>query len=163
MKRLSGLRHEYQAVLGPDGEDDLVRWAQTQFHILQTVAANRGGSPVAAIQSQYEFKWSRLIGQSDPTTSESVGGTRLYTFPWPSLMFVTTVDDITEFRVREFFLNPEGHLANRIDVLNEELVKWHPGTLAKVLHLVIDKDRESIRKGAEIVVESIVGLLQEYA
>ncbi|KAK0236396.1 hypothetical protein EDD85DRAFT_954253 [Armillaria nabsnona] len=163
MKRLSGLRREYQAVLRPDGEDDLVRWAQTQFHILQTVAANRGGSPVAAIQSQYEFKWSRLIGQSDPTTSEPVGGTRLYTFPWPSLMFVATVDDITEFRVREFFLNPEGHLANRIDVLNEELVKWHPGTLSKVLHLVIEKDRESIQKGAEIVVDAIVGLFQEYA
>ncbi|SJL10135.1 uncharacterized protein ARMOST_13519 [Armillaria ostoyae] len=160
MKRLSGLRREYQAVLGPQGEDDLVRWAQTQFHILQTVAANRGGSPVAAIQSQYEFKWGRLISQS---TSEPVGGTRLYTFPWPSLMFVATVDDITEFRVREFFLNPEGHLANRIDVLNEELVKWHPGTLSKVLHLVADGDRESIQKGAEIVVESIVGLLQEYA
>ncbi len=78
-------------------------------------------------------------------------------------MFVTTVDDITEFRVREFFLNPEGHLANSIDVLNEELVKWHPGTLSKVLHLVIEKDRESIQKGAEIVVDAIVGLLQEYA
>ncbi|KAK0194254.1 hypothetical protein F5146DRAFT_1135028 [Armillaria mellea] len=167
MNTLSGLRREYAAFQGPqdenDLENDLIRWARTQFHILQTVAVKKGGSPVAAIQSQYELKWNRLMGQSDPTTAEPVGGTMLYTFPWPSLMFVATLDDLTEFRVRQFFLNPEGHLANRMDVLEEELVKWHPGTLSQVLHLVIEKDRESIQKGAEIVVESIMGLLQGYA
>ncbi|KAK0484893.1 hypothetical protein IW261DRAFT_865316 [Armillaria novae-zelandiae] len=161
MNTLSGLRREYAAVqVGPETESDLVRWAQTQFHTLQIVAMKRGGSGVAAIQNHYEYKWSRFINQS---TSEPVGGTRLYTFPWPSLTFVATLDDITEFRVRHFFLNPEGHLANRRDVLEAELVKWHPGTLAKVLHLVIEEDRESIQKGAEAVVESIVGLLQEYS
>lgn len=78
-------------------------------------------------------------------------------------MFATTLDDITEFRVRYFFLNPEGYLANRIDVLEEELVKWHPRNLSKVLHLVTEQDRESVQKGAEIVVQSIEGLLQDYA
>ncbi|KAK0223697.1 hypothetical protein IW262DRAFT_1458734 [Armillaria fumosa] len=160
MNTLSGLRREYAAVQGPDTERELVRWAETQFHILQIVATKRGGTCAAAIQNQYQDKWNRFISQS---TSEPVGGTRFYTFPWPSLMFVTTLDDITEFRVRHFFLNPGGYLANRIHVLQEELVKWHPGTLAKVLHLVTEQDRECVQKGAEIVVQSIEGLLQDYA
>ncbi|KAK0499964.1 hypothetical protein EDD18DRAFT_1459774 [Armillaria luteobubalina] len=160
INNLAGLRRQYAAVQGPDNEIALIHWAETHFHMLQFEAMKKGGTCAAAIQYQYQDKWNRFITQS---TSEPIGGTRFYTFPWPSLMFATTLDDITEFRVRYFFLNPEGYLANRIDVLEEELVKWHPRNLSKVLHLVTEQDRESVQKGAEIVVQSIEGLLQDYA
>ncbi|KAK0205230.1 hypothetical protein DFS33DRAFT_1383129 [Desarmillaria ectypa] len=162
------LRREYQGIIAPERDDsDASRWAETQFHLLQSQALVRGGSPIAALHVQYKLKWGFLfqaVSQSEPTMLVLSRGTKLCTFPWPCLMFVTTVEDLTHERVRKFYLNPARPFANEknhIDVLNEELRKWHPDNFSRFLDLVSQGHRESIQKGAEIVVKAIVDLLQE--
>jgi hypothetical protein len=97
----------------------------------------------------YEAKWAVLRGNDAPEELF-----QFCNFPWPVFEDVRAVEDVTQERVWAFVSHPlhervQRHGEGKAKAVRSEMLRWHPDKFeGRVLHKVIENDREGVRATA---------------